>query len=219
MTTPDLTGALFDIVARTAGRRPGGDALALSPDMVVLERPRNRDHGDWATNIAMRIAKPLGEDPRTIAADIAEALGELPQVAKVDVAGPGFINITLEAAAAGALARTIVDAGPAYGRGHTLDGIRINLEFVSANPTGPIHLGGVRWAAVGDSLARILQAEGADVTREYYFNDHGSQIDRFARSLLASHLGEDTPEDGYGGAYIGEIAERVVAGYDGDLDA
>ncbi|MDQ0743656.1 arginyl-tRNA synthetase [Clavibacter sp. B3I6] len=219
MTTPDLTGALFDIVAGTVGRRPGGDALAISPDMVVLERPRNRDHGDWATNIAMRIAKPLGESPRVLAAEIAEALDALPQVARVDVAGPGFINITLEAAAAGALARTIVDAGPAYGRGTTLEGIRINLEFVSANPTGPIHLGGVRWAAVGDSLARILQAEGADVTREYYFNDHGSQIDRFARSLLASHLGEDTPEDGYGGAYIGEIAARVVEGYDGDLDA
>ncbi|PPF56967.1 arginine--tRNA ligase [Clavibacter michiganensis] len=219
MTTPDLTGALFDIVARTAGRRSGGDALTLSPDMVVLERPRNRDHGDWATNIAMRIAKPLGESPRAIAAEIAEELGALPQVAAVDVAGPGFINITLEAAAAGALARTIVESGEAYGRGTTLDGIRINLEFVSANPTGPIHLGGVRWAAVGDSLARILQAEGADVTREYYFNDHGSQIDRFARSLLASHLGEDTPEDGYGGDYIGEIAARVVEGYDGDIDA
>jgi arginyl-tRNA synthetase len=219
MTSPDLTGALFDIVAETAGRRTGGDALVLRPEMVVLERPRNRDHGDWATNIAMRIAKPLGESPRAIAAEIAEALGALPQVAAVDVAGPGFINITLEAAAAGALARTIVEEGEAYGRGHALEGIRINLEFVSANPTGPIHLGGVRWAAVGDSLARILQAEGADVTREYYFNDHGSQIDRFARSLLASHLGEETPEDGYGGAYIGEIAARVVEGYDGDLDA
>ena len=150
------------------------------------------------------------------------SVGALDGIASVDVAGPGFINITLDAAAAGALAKTIVEAGAEYGRGDLYTkpdgtGVRINLEFVSANPTGPIHIGGVRWAAVGDSLARIFQAQGAEVTREYYFNDHGAQIDRFARSLLASYLGEPTPEDGYGGAYISDIAARVIALYPGDL--
>jgi arginyl-tRNA synthetase len=135
------------------------------------------------------------------------------------VAGPGFLNITLDAAAAGALAKTIVESGEAYGRGDLYPGVKINLEFVSANPTGPIHLGGTRWAAVGDSLARLFTAQGGDVTREYYFNDHGAQIDRFARSLLAAHRGDDTPEDGYAGAYILDIAARVEAAYEGDLDA
>jgi arginyl-tRNA synthetase len=167
----------------------------------------------------MKIAKPLGSSPREIAAELAEGLQQVDGVASVEVAGPGFINIRLDAAAAGALAKTIVETGEAYGTGHMYDGIKINLEFVSANPTGPIHMGGVRWAAVGDSLARVLKAEGADVTREYYFNDHGSQIDRFARSVLASYLGEPTPEDGYGGAYIGDIANKVVELYDGDISA
>jgi arginyl-tRNA synthetase len=131
-------------------------------------------------------------------------------VAKVDIAGPGFINITFSAAAAGEAAKTIVEAGASFGRGNDMAGIKLNLEFVSANPTGPIHLGGTRWAAVGDSLARVLQAQGAEVTREYYFNDHGAQIDRFARSLMASAKGEETPEDGYAGAYIDEIAKRIL---------
>ena len=189
-------------------------SLALSVEDVPLprvERPRNRDHGDWSTNVAMQLAKKAGTKPRDLAELLVPRLEALDGVASVEVAGPGFLNIRLDAASAGGLARTIVEAGEAYGRNGTLAGRRINLEYVSANPTGPVHLGGARWAAVGDSLARILSACGAAVTREYYFNDHGTQIDRFARSLLASARGEETPEDGYGGAYISEIAQQVTA--------
>lgn len=184
---------------------------AAIPATVHLERPRQREHGDWATNVAMQLAKKAGTNPRAFAEELARRLGETPGVASVEVAGPGFLNIRLDAAAAGELARSIVEQGVEYGRGDALAGVRINLEFVSANPTGPLHIGGVRWAAVGDSLARVLEAAGADVTREYYFNDHGAQIDRFARSLVARALGEDAPEDGYGGSYITDIAEQVVA--------
>ncbi|MDR6612676.1 MULTISPECIES: arginine--tRNA ligase [unclassified Leifsonia] len=223
MTPADLSAALLDIVTTVVEQRRAAGAdipeLALTVDDVPLERPKNRDHGDWASNVAMRLAKKVGANPRELAEQIAAAAAGIDGVASAEVAGPGFINFRLEAAAAGQLAKTIVEAGDAYGRGDVYDGLTVNLEFVSANPTGPVHMGGARWAAVGDSLARILQAEGADVTREYYFNDHGSQIDRFARSLLAAYLGEPTPEDGYGGGYIGEIAERVVQGFDGDLAA
>ena len=223
MSPADLSDALLPIVTTVVDRRreAATDAaeLTITAAVIPLERPKNREHGDWASNVAMRLAKRVGANPRELASEIAEAAASIDGVASAEVAGPGFINFRLEAAAAGQLAKTILDAGDAYGTGHVYDGLLVNLEFVSANPTGPIHLGGARWAAVGASLARILQAEGADVTREYYFNDHGSQIDRFARSLLAAYLGEPTPEDGYGGAYIGEIAERVSAGYDGDLAA
>lgn len=186
------------------------DAAAI-PATVHLERPRQREHGDWATNVAMQLAKKAGTNPRAFAEELARRLGDTPGVASVDVAGPGFLNIRLDAAAAGELARSIVEQGVDYGHGDALAGVRLNLEFVSANPTGPLHIGGVRWAAVGDSLARVLEAAGADVTREYYFNDHGAQIDRFARSLVARALGEPAPEDGYGGSYITDIAEQVVA--------
>ena len=223
MTPAELSQSLFDLIQSVSERRRQADTagvdLGLTLADVAVERPRNRDHGDWASSIALKIAKPLGANPREIAAELAAGLEQLTDVASVEIAGPGFINIRLEAAAAGALAKTIVDQGAVYGTGHRYDGLKINLEFVSANPTGPIHMGGVRWAAVGDSLARVLAAEGAEVTREYYFNDHGSQIDRFARSVLASYLGEPTPEDGYGGAYIGDIAANVLAKYDGDVAA
>lgn len=185
---------------------------------VVLERPKNRDHGDWASNIAMKLAKRVGVNPRELATELTEGLAAIDGVATAEVAGPGFINIRLEAAAAGALAKTIVAAGSGFGDGSLYAGLKMNLEFVSANPTGPIHIGGTRWAAVGDSLARVLIAQGAAVTREYYFNDHGAQIDRFTRSVLAAYRGEPAPEDGYGGAYIADIAQRVVAAYPGDLD-
>jgi arginyl-tRNA synthetase len=211
----DLSAALLTVVTGIAARR--GSAQTLTVDDVLLERPRNREHGDWASNIAMKLAKPLGANPRDLAEEIAAETATLAGVASVDVAGPGFINITLDAAAAGALAKTIVEQAEVYGRGDLYEGVTINLEFVSANPTGPIHIGGVRWAAVGDSLARIFQAQGGLVTREYYFNDHGAQIDRFARSLLASYLAEPTPEDGYAGMYISDIAARVLAVYPGDL--
>ncbi len=211
----DLSAALLAVVTGIAERRGGTATLTI--DDVQLERPRNRDHGDWASNIAMKLAKPLAASPRELAEEIATEAAKLAGVASAEVAGPGFINITLDAAAAGALAKTIVEQADAYGSGDLYAGVTINLEFVSANPTGPIHIGGVRWAAVGDSLARIFQSQGGLVTREYYFNDHGAQIDRFARSLLASYLGEPAPEDGYGGAYISDIAARVITLYPGDL--
>ena len=194
-----------------------GSTEAVTIDDVPLERPRNRDHGDWASNIAMKLAKPLGVAPRQLAEEIATELGQVDGIASVDVAGPGFINIRLDAAAAGALARIIVEQDADYGTGDLYAGVTMNLEFVSANPTGPIHIGGVRWAAVGDSLARIFTSQGGIVTREYYFNDHGAQIDRFARSLLASWLGEPAPEDGYAGQYIEDIAARVIELYPGEL--
>ena len=218
MNPASLSAVLLDIVRGVLDARGASDTVIGLED-VVLERPRNRDHGDWASNIAMKLAKPLGVNPRDLAQEIAAALGSSEGVARVDVAGPGFINITLDAAAAGALARTIVEAGADYGTGDLYTGVTINLEFVSANPTGPIHIGGVRWAAVGDSLARIFQSQGGIVTREYYFNDHGAQIDRFARSLVASFTGEAAPEDGYGGIYISDIAARVINDYPGDLES
>ena len=215
MTPAELSATLLELTRSAAGERAG----EISPDDVALERPRNRDHGDWASNVAMKLGKRLGLDPRAFAADLATALAATDGIAAVDVAGPGFLNITLDAAAAGALAKSIVEQGEHYGEGDLYPGVTINLEFVSANPTGPIHLGGTRWAAMGDSLARLFIAQGAAVTREYYFNDHGAQIDRFARSLLAAHRGEPTPDDGYGGQYIFDIAARVEAVYEGDLSA
>jgi len=179
---------------------------------VVVERPKNRDHGDWATNVAMQFAGKVDLKPREFADILAPALEEVEGIESVDVAGPGFINITLAAGAAGSIAKQIVEAGASFGLGDALKDISMNLEFVSANPTGPMHIGGARWASVGDSLARILQAQGAKVTREYYFNDHGAQIDRFARSLLAAARKEPTPEDGYAGAYIEQIAQKVLDG-------
>ena len=209
MTPADLSAAIVRILAELqADGRLGEGAL---PAEVVVERPKNRDHGDWATNVAMQLAGKFGMNPRAFAELLSTELSKVAGVEKVDIAGPGFINLTLSAAAAGELAKAIVEAGDAFGLGTDLAGVKLNLEFVSANPTGPIHMGGTRWAAVGDSLARIFEAQGADVTREYYFNDHGAQIDRFARSLLARAKGQDAPEDGYGGAYIQEIADRVLA--------
>jgi arginyl-tRNA synthetase len=208
VTPAELSAALTAAVQASvdAGEFPGP-----LPSEIVLERPKSRDHGDYATNIAMRLAKGAGVAPRQIAELIAARLRSTPGVKAADVAGPGFLNITLDAESLGELARLIVTAGPSYGQGAAMAGHHVNLEFVSANPTGPIHLGGTRWAAVGDALARIMQAEGAAVTREYYFNDHGAQIDRFARSLLARAKDEPAPEDGYAGAYLDEIAATIVA--------
>ena len=190
----------------------GLDRSAL-PESVTLERPRNREHGDYASTLALQLAKRAGVAPRELAAALAERLDQTAGIKSVEVAGPGFLNIRLEAAAAGALARVVVQAGARYGHSTALSGQQVNLEFVSANPTGPIHLGGVRWAAVGDALARLLRATGAEVTTEYYFNDAGAQIDRFAQSLLAVARRQAVPEDGYGGAYIDEIAAAVVAAH------
>lgn len=210
MTPEELSQAIDGVLAEAlaAGDLTLQEGEALPA--VRVERPKNRDHGDWATNIALQISKKVGRNPREVAQVLAGRIGEIKGVSSVDIAGPGFLNIVLDAAAAGELAKTIVEQGSAFGTGDSLAGKTINLEFVSANPTGPIHLGGTRWAAVGDSLARILEAQGAKIVREYYFNDHGNQIDRFARSLLARAKNEEAPEDGYGGEYITDIANRVL---------
>jgi arginyl-tRNA synthetase len=201
-----IVDALASLVERGDVVLPGG-----VPGEVTVERPRDRSHGDYATNVALKLAKPAGTNPRAFAELLAARLREAAGIAAVDVAGPGFINVTVAADAQGQVAADVVAAGARYGASELLAGEKVNLEFVSANPTGPLHIGAVRWAAVGDALGRILAMTGAEVTREYYFNDHGGQIDRFSRSLLASALGEPAPEDGYGGAYIGEIAAAVVA--------
>lgn len=196
----------------------GLDPAAL-PAAVTIERPRNPEHGDYATNLALQAAKKLGVVPRDLAGWLADALTGTDAIASVEVAGPGFLNLRLAADAQGAIVREVVEAGEAYGRGDQFAGTRINLEFVSANPTGPVHLGGTRWAAVGDALGRVLAANGGDVTREYYFNDAGAQIDRFVRSLIAAAKGEPAPEDGYAGGYIGDIAAEVLERAPGALSA
>ncbi|NJC73342.1 arginine--tRNA ligase [Planosporangium thailandense] len=209
MTPADLAAAILD-AARAVLTERGLDASVL-PGSTSVERPRNPEHGDYASTLALQVAKKVGANPRELATAIAGQLERVDGVKAAEVAGPGFLNIRLDPAAAGRLARVVVEAGHGYGRSTTLAGERINLEFVSANPTGPIHIGGVRWAAVGDALARLLRAVGAEVGTEYYFNDAGAQIDRFAKSLLAAAKGEPTPEDGYGGAYINDIARAVLA--------
>jgi arginyl-tRNA synthetase len=188
------------------------------PARVVVERPKVREHGDYATNVALQLGKKAGMVPRDLATLLAGRLGAEEGVASAEVAGPGFLNIRVDAGSQGTLAAAIVAAGASYGASDIFAGEKINLEFVSANPTGPIHIGGVRWAAVGDALGRIFTKTGAEVTREYYFNDHGAQIDRFARSLLASAKGEPAPEDGYGAEYIADIANEVLAKEPGALD-
>jgi len=208
--TPDqlsgaIVSALSDLVGQGRVVLPDG-----VPATVRIERPKVKQHGDYATNVALQLAKKAGADPRDFAQMLADELGRTPGVASAEVAGPGFLNIRVEAGAQAAIAPQIVAAGAAYGTSQTLAGHKINLEFISANPTGPIHLGAVRWAAVGDSLGRILTATGADVAREYYFNDHGVQVDRFARSLLAVAKGNTAPEGGYGGDYIADIANQVL---------
>ena len=209
MTPAKLADAVL-VAARAVFAARGLDAGIL-PETASVERPRNPEHGDYASTLALQVGKKAGIPSRELAAALADELARAPGVKAVEIAGPGFLNIRLDAAAAGELARTIVTAGGAYGRSDLLAGHKINLEFVSANPTGPVHVGGVRWAAVGDALARLLRAVGAEVTKEYYFNDAGSQIDRFARSLLAAARGEPAPEDGYAGRYIADIAAAVLA--------
>ena len=183
---------------------------SVVPETVTVERPRNPEHGDYATNIALQVAKKAGTNPRELAGWLADDLSEDPAIDSAEIAGPGFLNLRLAAGAQGQLVAKVLADGDQFGHSDLFAGEKVNLEFVSANPTGPIHLGGTRWAAVGDSLGRVLEASGAHVTREYYFNDHGGQIDRFSRSLVAAAKGEPTPEDGYGGDYIRDIAQAVV---------
>ncbi|MFD7713277.1 arginine--tRNA ligase [Streptomyces sp. NPDC059785] len=206
MTPADLALVISDSVREAVD---AGKLRVRVPASARIERPRQRRHGDYSSNVALLLAKQAGMTGRGVAEILAPLVGAAPGVAKAEVAGPGFLNITLDGAAKGSLARDIVLAGAAYGRSDHLAGLRLDLEFVSANPTGPVHIGGARWAVVGDALARLLDAAGADVTREYYFNDAGVQIDRFARSLLAAATGAPVPDDGYRGGYIDEIAAEV----------
>ena len=208
MTPEQLSSAILNALSElmAEGELTEGEL----PTAVVVERPKNRDHGDWATNVAMQLGKLFGLTPRQFAEILTAKLETVDGISKVEIAGPGFINLFVSTGASASLVKTIVDQGAIYGKSESLAGVKLNLEFVSANPTGPIHLGGTRWAAVGDSLARIFDFCGADVTREYYFNDHGGQIDRFARSLVAAAKNEPAPEDGYSGKYIDEIAKKVM---------
>jgi len=187
----------------------GLDTAAL-PAAVTVERPRNPEHGDYASNLALQLGKKVGANPRELAGWLADALTRADGIASAEVAGPGFINLRLDASAQGLIINNVIDAGRTYGNSDGQAGHNINLEFVSANPTGPIHIGGTRWAAVGDALGRLLTTQGAAITREYYFNDHGAQIDRFTNSLIAAAKGEPTPEDGYAGSYIADIAAQVL---------
>jgi arginyl-tRNA synthetase len=188
-----------------------GSLSGQIPEAIKLERPKDRDHGDYATSIALQLAKPAGKNPREVAQIICDLLAGTEGISKVDIAGPGFINITLNRANQAELVTTILKATKDYGKGSALAGVRINLEFISANPTGPLHLGHTRWAAVGDSLGRVLSAAGADVKREFYINDRGNQMDLFGASVEAAALGLPIPEDGYKGAYISDLAKEVVA--------
>jgi arginyl-tRNA synthetase len=207
--TPADLAELLKVTAAAVLAERGLDAAAL-PSAVTVERPRNPEHGDWASNLALQLAKKVGANPRELAGWLAEALARADGIASAEVAGPGFINLRLDASAQAEIVNTVVDAGAGFGNSDGLAGHNINLEFVSANPTGPIHIGGTRWAAVGDALGRLLSTQGADVVREYYFNDHGAQIDRFASSLIAAAKGEPVPADGYAGSYITDIAAQVL---------
>ena len=208
MTPADLA-ELLKTTASAVLAEHGLDASAL-PQAVTVERPRNPEHGDYASNLALQLGKKVGANPRELAGWLAEALAQADGIASAEVAGPGFINMRLEASAQAVVVNNVIDAGERYGHSDAQAAHKINLEFVSANPTGPIHIGGTRWAAVGDALGRLLTTQGADVVREYYFNDHGAQIDRFASSLIAAAKGEPTPPDGYVGTYIADIAAQVL---------
>jgi arginyl-tRNA synthetase len=187
-----------------------GDLVGTIPKTIPLERPKNRDHGDYATSVALQLAKPAGMSPRAVAELLQSDLLALPEVTAVDIAGPGFVNITLNRSNQAELVSTILSSPATYGTGNSLAGVSINLEFISANPTGPLHLGHTRWAAVGDSLGRVLSAAGAKVIREFYINDRGNQMDLFGKSVEAAALGQPIPEDGYQGGYINDLADAVV---------
>jgi arginyl-tRNA synthetase len=207
--TPADLAELLKTTAAAVLAQHGLDAAALT-QTVTVERPRNPEHGDYASNLALQLGKRVGANPRELAGWLAEALAQADGIASAEVAGPGFINMRLESSAQAKVVNNVIDAGESYGHSDAQAMHKTNLEFVSANPTGPIHIGGTRWAAVGDALGRLLSTQGADVVREYYFNDHGAQIDRFASSLIAAAKGEPTPPDGYAGTYITDIAAQVL---------
>ena len=193
-----------------------GSLTAQIPEKLILDRPKNREHGDYATSIALTLAKTANLQPRAIAEIITKTLNDenllTPAgISKVEIAGPGFINITLEVANQGSVVSDILRLKEKFGTGSVLSGKKVNLEFVSANPTGPIHLGHTRWAAVGDSLGRVLSAAGAEVVREFYINDRGNQMDLFGESLRAAALGLPRPENGYHGEYIVDLAKQITS--------
>jgi len=204
----ELSAQILELVVAAIGR---GEINVSAPESITLDRPKNRDHGDYATSIALQLAKSAGKNPREVAEILQGAISKLTGVASVDIAGPGFINITLNRANQAELVRTILTAGSSYGRGSSLNGVSVNLEFISANPTGPLHLGHTRWAAVGDALGRVLSAAGAKVSREFYINDRGRQMDLFGQSVQAAATGQAIPEDGYQGEYIKDLANQVLA--------
>ena len=210
MNPESLSRAIAEVVRRLIATRDESVANEIDDSVVALERPRSREHGDWATSIALKLSKKIGLNPREFAEELASALAEIEGIKSIDIAGPGFLNITLDAAAAGEIARTILTSGDQYGNNDALDGQHINLEFVSANPTGPLHIGHTRWAALGDSIGRVLRASGAHVANEFYVNDAGAQMDVFGESVLAAALGEPTPENGYPGEYVQELARIAV---------
>ena len=211
MSTLSQSDALAAAISAAIGAAiERGDLVGTIPVTIPLERPKNRDHGDYATSVALQLAKPAGISPRAVAELLQSSLLALPEVSAVEIAGPGFINITMNRASQAELVSTILSSPTTYGAGTSLTGVSINLEFISANPTGPLHLGHTRWAAVGDSLGRVLSAAGAQVTREFYINDRGNQMDLFGKSVEAAALGQPIPEDGYQGDYINDLADVVV---------
>ena len=208
--TPEQLSATI-VTALTALCDEGAVSLPDGvPAQVVVERPKTKEHGDYATNVALQLAKRAGLPPRDFASLLAARLESAEGIASAEVAGPGFLNIRVEAGAQGAVAAEIVAAGTAYGTTRTLAGQRFNVEFISANPTGPLHLGHTRWAVVGDAIARVIEAAGAEVAREFYINDRGNQMDKFGASLEAAALGRPVPDDGYHGEYVADLAAQVV---------
>ena len=183
--------------------------ISQSPE-IKIERPKNKEHGDYSCNIALVVAKPVGKNPRDIAQLFVDKLGANPSIKKIEIAGPGFLNFTLDSKSMGEVAKTILQQADQYGHTNSFNGETINIEFISANPTGPLHLGHTRWAAVGDALARVLAASGAKVVKEFYINDRGAQIDKFGISICAAANNEPIPEDGYHGAYIKELASEIT---------
>ena len=204
-----ITAAIQGAIAQ--GELPAELSGTPAITNIVLDRPKNRDHGDYATSIALALAKPSGKSPRDVAEIVQRGLQGNSEIAKIEIAGPGFINITLAKASQGAVVNAILNEREEFGRVTILSGRKINLEFISANPTGPLHLGHTRWAAVGDALASVLAAGGAEVTREFYINDRGTQMELFGASLRAAARGEARPEEGYQGDYINDLAKLIVA--------
>jgi len=215
-----ITEAILRVLStlRSNGELP---QEVVIPSQVTLDRPKNRDHGDFATSIALALAKPAGMQPRAVAELLKAGLEKdsiASQLDAIDIAGPGFINLTVGKASQGGVIASILSSAENFGNGSSLDGVAINLEFISANPTGPLHLGHTRWAAVGDALGRVLSAAGAKVTREFYINDRGVQMDKFGASIRAAALGQPTPEDGYHGEYVKDLAAKIVASESGLKD-